>query len=71
MYPNPTVGKIGIRTDLKLNGIVVTNQLGTEVLQISGDDFNKSYDLTQLPAGIYFVTFKMNDTQVTKKLIRF
>ena len=54
LHPNPTTGKVAI-TGKGLKGAVVINILGQRVAVATGKGENLQIDISDLPAGVYFV----------------
>jgi hypothetical protein len=79
LFPNPTDGNFGILFDLKQSetvGIAVysldgrlSKQLVTGALFNAGS-FSQSFNLSELPAGIYLLRFNIGNSTVTRKLIK-
>ena len=69
IFPNPAKDKIWVKNNgrSEIIGISVRDILGNILLQIN-PPFS-SIDLHALPSGIYFIQFKIKNSQVTKKLI--
>lgn len=66
MYPNPTRGIIYFKGDDKIKSVEVTNTVGRIVK--SQNDVQK-VDISDLTAGIYFVTIKTSTGKTTTKKI--
>ena len=67
IYPNPTSGKIYIKSDNTIQKI--------EVLDISGSvlesqSSSKNIDLSDLPIGVYFLKVYTNDKVISKKVVK-
>ena len=54
LHPNPTTGKVAI-TGKGLKGAVVFNTLGQRVAVATGKGESLQIDISDLPAGVYFV----------------
>jgi hypothetical protein len=71
VYPNPTDGNLSFEvvSGCRINNIIVTNILGKEVVRV--EDNTNELSLREMPAGIYFINFNINDNQtVIKKMIK-
>jgi hypothetical protein len=57
-YPNPTSGIVILHADSKLIGshYVIYNHLGESITNGQFNTENRSVDMTDLPAGVYFIT---------------
>lgn len=77
IYPNPSGGEFNLSFDLKGKGsanIQILNESGKEVYNEkvdsrSGNSYEKTFNLKDYPAGVYFVTVTQNGEQVTRKII--
>jgi hypothetical protein len=73
LVPNPTSGRVTITAD-DADGMVattITDMLGNTVKTFNDESngtFTKTYDLSNLTSGIYFVKIENAGTVVTKKL---
>jgi uncharacterized membrane protein len=76
VYPNPTNGHLFVKIELdapKMASFRVLNLLGQAVQvvkarQISAGESIESFDLTNMPAGIYMVETKLDNQTVTTKI---
>lgn len=58
LFPNPSTGKINVKTNLEIDQILVTNMNGQTMAEISVDNASDiSADLSHLPAATYVVHF--------------
>ena len=77
LYPNPTSGDVSLSLDLlnsSMTKITVVNLIGEEVLVLGNSVFEagrtvKSYDVSELGSGIYFVQVTSGKFKATKRLI--
>lgn len=67
MFPNPTQGQFTINTEQAIVDIVVRDALGRICFQTRPGDHGLSLSLDS--AGLYFVTVRMNEKTITRKLI--
>ena len=70
--PNPTSGKFRISSSGKVETIEVYNVLG-EIVYFENQDSrikNQDIDISNEPAGIYFVRIRTQDHIVVKKLVK-
>jgi hypothetical protein len=71
IYPNPTTGMINLTTNSKLIGsqFVVYNHLGEKIINSQFTAENMIIDMTDLPAGVYFIT-TTGDQKQSLKIIK-
>jgi len=70
VYPNPTTGELYVQSSkFKVQGVEVFDAYGRKVLDPPLTVL-RSYDLTVLPAGIYFVKITTEKGVITKKVIK-
>jgi len=75
VYPNPSNGKYQVASSAGIQGtlsIEVYSLLGERVCSVSnpaGQSINE-VDISQQPAGVYFMHLKLNDEIVVKKIIK-
>ena len=76
VYPNPSEGWINVRIDRVPEGLIAlewVNVLGQTVLPseaINATSYNKSFDISGLPKGLYMVRFVFdNGEQAAKKVM--
>ncbi|MCY7409362.1 MAG: T9SS type A sorting domain-containing protein [Chitinophagales bacterium] len=77
IYPNPASSSVNIHShingDVQEAFITVRNIVGQSLIEakekIESGELNADYDVSQLPAGIYFVVMKQADQTIVKKLI--
>ncbi|MCD6067885.1 MAG: hypothetical protein K0S33_2711 [Bacteroidetes bacterium] len=67
LFPNPTDGLLGIKTDARVLSAFVTDLSGRTIL-ISGSA--ESIDLRAFEAGIYFVTISTDKGTATRKVVK-
>jgi hypothetical protein len=77
LYPNPTTGLINLELNTTYGNnysLVMHNVVGQVVWQSKKEEFNRiatrSIDVSQLNAGIYFVSIQVGDAKIVKKLIK-
>jgi hypothetical protein len=71
VYPNPVKDVINIKTNEAINTITVSNQLGQQVMTIDSFAANKkSFDLTSLNKGLYFMTVTIANKNQSFKIIK-
>ena len=71
-YPNPTSGNLNINSPKKIKEIVIMNTNGVvqRVLNVKNTEKNYQLDLNNLPTGIYFITIIVEDSRITRKVIK-
>jgi len=68
IYPNPTLGKLHIDSQEKINTISISNIIGKQVFFAEG--FNKNtIDLSSLENGIYFINISTDKGMHIEKII--
>jgi len=68
LYPNPTSGRVQFNKDMGQYSLSVYNLQGQLVKEI--DKIGSEVELIDLPAGIYFLYFKDNNSIKRQKLIK-
>ena len=66
VYPNPTTGKLNIRTNLDIT-YTLYDFTGREVIKDSADDV---IDITTLPNGVYFLSIRHHDKVFNKRIVK-
>ncbi|MDD3322076.1 MAG: glycosyl hydrolase [Paludibacter sp.] len=69
LYPNPVQDNLIIQSEKIIEQLVVTNLVGQTVKVFNVNNNETTLDLSQLSAGNYFVTLKLNDGRLTTKKI--
>lgn len=71
IYPNPSSGLLSItNTDsYTIDEITLFNGIGSKIVSI--DPNNKSFDLSYLPQGLYFIHVYIQDTLIVEKWMKF
>jgi hypothetical protein len=69
IYPNPAEGIFMVQCKEEINKVEISNTLGEIVLTSEGKSFSQQFDLSDQPAGIYFVTVQTENNSVTSKMI--
>jgi len=67
LYPNPTIGQFQLKTQEEIKSLRVYSLSGKEVLTYKDQ---KTYDVSQLPAGIYFVQVTSNIGESVQRIIK-
>jgi len=70
IFPNPVSSELRINynNNVTINSISISNVNGKVVKQIINQQVN-TIDVSDLESGVYFINFKTNQEQVTKKII--
>jgi len=77
VYPNPVHGIATLTVNLNQGGnltIEITNMVGQRVMSLNKGSVNAgshqfNVDASQLQAGVYFYTIKLNDQKVSSKMV--
>jgi CubicO group peptidase (beta-lactamase class C family) len=72
IYPNPTTDKFIIQSDGITEKVEITNLIGETLSSksSSGQSLIQEFDLSNYPAGIYFIRIKNSDGVLTNKIIK-
>ena len=70
VYPNPTSGKLNIKSDSLIQGIELIDISGRQILSQQKDFHEETIDVSQLLSGVYFLNIKVEGKTVTKKIIK-
>jgi hypothetical protein len=72
LYPNPTTGHFVIRfaRELKDVQIIITDVNGRALQQILGSGNIMDFDISNRPAGIYYVIIRQGKESITQKVIK-
>lgn len=68
IFPNPSNGKIYIKTTTAVNAVKVYNSIGVLVYAENADSNFAEIDLTNQSKGIYFITIEGNDVKMVKRI---
>lgn len=72
LYPNPNDGRFTIRFDhgLKNADIVITDVNGKKLSQFKANGVIVHFDISNKPAGTYFLVISDGKTKITQKVIK-
>jgi PKD repeat protein len=77
LYPNPTSNVVNFSVGHKESGTLELNltdvtgkTIWLESFVKSGFEVEGQVDLTELPKGVYFATFKLGNSELTKRIIK-
>ncbi len=68
IYPNPATGQFFIQSKLKFDELVISNLLGQPVKLLKNPA--ASQDISDLPPGVYLLSFRIGETSRTVKLVK-
>ena len=76
VYPNPVINSVTIEFVVQDNALLqlsVSNILGKTIIEENIDvmpgSFKKSFDVSELNSGIYFIVIKQGDQNIAKKFV--
>ncbi len=69
IFPNPSSGKITIKTTNLLQRVEIINNLGEVVHQTSVPNTSYEYDVSNQPKGVYFIKVNDNNSFNINKII--
>lgn len=67
VYPNPAILEVNISASIKVSKLKINNLFGISVFERSFNTNNLKVDISDFPAGVYFIL--INDTEV-KKIVK-
>ena len=76
LFPNPTTGELRVESgELRVETIVVFDMLGRKVMtvtesQIANRKSQITFDISNVPAGVYFVRIQTENGVVTRKVVK-
>ena len=71
LTPNPAYNEINISTEDVIPGnLVISNNLGQQMIQLGLHGNNTIVDIQTLPPGLYYVTITTAETQINRKFIK-
>jgi hypothetical protein len=69
VYPNPTSGIVMIKSYQNIKTVEVVNLMGCPMKSIEFQHLDGKIDLSNLPKGIYFIHFTLEDREFTQKIV--
>lgn len=69
IFPNPTTGSFTINSPIKINTIEIYDIVGKQVMSLTSNKNTERIQLTNSPAGVYFIKLTSDNGSVVKKLI--
>lgn len=70
IYPNPFKNRISIITEKNIDQVSIFDLTGRQVLRATPNAENFSLDVSNLNKGMYLVTIKAGDNEMTTKLVK-
>ncbi|TXD82398.1 T9SS type A sorting domain-containing protein [Subsaximicrobium wynnwilliamsii] len=71
VFPNPVNDKVEIITKANIDHIIVTNQLGQQMMSVNASALNGNMlDMSSLTAGMYFISVSSENKTETIKIIK-
>lgn len=68
LFPNPVINNFSIHSNKSINSVMLTNSLGQIIFQVANQTQN--INISEIPAGIYFITIKTDKSELTKRIIK-
>jgi len=70
-YPNPVLNQLTVNANSDISEVIVRNLLGQAVRTVVVNNTQATLDMSQMPAGNYFVTTKLADGGIsTQKVVK-
>lgn len=66
IFPNPTSGKVTIKSEVKIELIEIIDSSGKTILKTN----KPTFDLTEFTNGIYYINIHSNQNSILKKIIK-
>jgi hypothetical protein len=69
-YPNPTTGKVTIKSKDAITGVAVYNVQGQLLFEQKMNELTTNVDISQFAKGTYFFKLKINEKEVNFKILK-
>lgn len=72
LFPNPTTGKFTVTFSKSIDRatVVIMDNTGRQLARASANGFLAEFDLSNHPAGVYFIRIEENGKIITKKVVK-
>lgn len=69
VYPNPSIGKVNVRSEKEIQKIECSNLLGEQLYSQSVNANQTQFDIVHLPKGVYLINIFFEEGVVTKRVV--
>ncbi|MDZ4847164.1 MAG: choice-of-anchor J domain-containing protein [Chitinophagales bacterium] len=72
VFPNPTKGSLVIQLNEQVVGkstVIVSDLIGKQLLELPVENSRITFDLSEKPEGVYFITLKVGDAELRRKIL--
>jgi hypothetical protein len=69
LYPNPVQDKLHLNSERIISQVIIRNLLGQTIQSVNVNNSETTLDMSQISAGNYFVTLKLDDGRITTQKI--
>lgn len=70
VYPNPTTGLVQLHAEEMMTNIEISDLQGRALLSFDVHERDFSFDISQLPDGVYFLMVMMGEHRRIEKIVR-
>lgn len=70
VFPNPISNYLNIKSAKPIDQLEITNIGGKSILKLNYLPLANKVNISKLESGIYFITVKMQNILVTKKIVK-
>jgi DNA/RNA endonuclease YhcR with UshA esterase domain len=70
LFPNPVSDQLTVKVELELEALSLKNKLGQTLQTWKASGTQTSFDISSLPAGMYFLELHAAGEQVTRRIIK-
>lgn len=70
VFPNPTKERFQIESDVYIESVILTDNLGQEIFKTLKPEPGQEFDVSDFPVGIYFLTVKGEHSQLVLKVVK-
>ena len=69
IFPNPTSGKVFLKSDFQISQIIISDTAGRIVGNITGNQ--SQIDLNEFTSGVYFIQIHAGEHRSIQKIVKF